>query len=298
MERLKTKISELLIKGEDVSDEKSLSHKSAFCEISLLVRRGHGEGCEDSAFVYCDGEMAIMGIFDGVGGEPGGASASAQAASTILSFLKRNAAKEAMATDNKSPAKKIPQSRNDEELVKAAFLEANLNVTTGYTTAVVLLVRKDGSFVMCGVGDSPVYGIDRKGAVTSLLPLARAVGAGDSVMRYFHYRNLVTSVLGRTGGETDLAVRCGRLNKGEILILASDGLSDNLFITVREGFVKDPSGVQDLEKLIESDRSASKITKKLSLTVKERVLGLRIEKSGRLLIPKEDDLSICAFKML
>jgi serine/threonine protein phosphatase PrpC len=267
---------EKLILGSEVADSESVSGKNKFSEFSVLVKKGHDD-CGDSAFVYCDEDKTIIAVFDGVSGEAGAANASSQAAAAILGALKG-------------------ESRMDAKKMEGALRDAQKKVTFGLTTAAVAFIRKSGSFVIAGVGDSPVYGIDKKGKISLELPLARAVKDGDAILKYFYYRNLLTSAIGPdSAGE--LAMRSGKLEKGEALILASDGLSDNLFVKTKEGFVTDSSGTDDLAEIASGESSESIVTA-LAGEVAKRISVGRIEKKDSMLVPKADDLAIAALRML
>lgn len=265
-----------LIAGTGVRASESCSAAAPFCDFSAFVKKGHEE-CGDSAFVYCDREKFAAGVFDGVSGEPGAASASSEAAAAALESLAK--------------ARKA-----DENALEEAVAVANRAVDRGYTTAALVLVARDGSFAVAGVGDSPVYGITSKGGVDVELPLGRAAGDGDSVMKLLHFRNLVTSVLGRSGTDIAMHSRSGKLKKGEVLILASDGLSDNLFFGVKGGYVHDTAGAADLKSLLGRGRNPRAIIRTLARTVAARLAGGRVEKEGSMLVPKEDDLAIVALR--
>jgi serine/threonine protein phosphatase PrpC len=268
---------ERIIRGEDVRDQERFSGKTAFCAYSMAVKKGHGE-CGDSAFVYADDEKVIAAVFDGVSGEPGAALASSDAAGAMLDYLR-----------------KLHEA--DEEAIKEAFAKAHLAIRLGATTATLLFLRKDGSFIIAAIGDSPLYGINKKGDVSLELPLARAVGDGDSVMKFFYFRNLVTSVLG-SPGDLNIHMRRGRLEKGELLILASDGLSDNLEVKVRDGFVTDSSGRDDLKALVGRKKGPASITDGLLAELEKRIPAGKNENKETILMPKEDDIAIIVVKRL
>ena len=242
--------------------------KTDFGEIAALVRKGHEE-CGDSAFVYADREKIILAVFDGVSGEKGAANASSVAAKSILDSLKDKAV--------------------TQEDVKNAISKASQDIKEGYTT-VALAVIKGESLIIASVGDSAIYSKSGK-AITLELPLGRPVKKGDSVMKFFAFRNLVTSVIGPTNTAIELRIAEGRINKGDMLILASDGLVDNLFVRTKEGFVKDATGTNDLGTLIKS-KSPKKIVKDLDSIIQKRVKKGKIEEKERILDPKVDDVSL------
>lgn len=268
---------EKLILGSEVADSEAGSGKNAFSECYVIVRKGHGD-CGDSAFVYSDESKTILAVFDGVSGEAGAANASSEAAEALLDGLKGL---------EKIDAKKM----------EAAVRKAHERITFGLTTMAVAFVRKDGSFMVAGIGDSPIYSFSRKGQVDLELPLARAVKDGDAVFKYFYYRNMLTSALG-PGSSWELAIRSGKLKSGEMLILASDGLSDNLYVKVKDGFVAESSGLEDLRGLIGKRESPEGIVKALAEEVQRRLAAGKIERADSILVPKEDDLAIAVIRML
>lgn len=276
---------ERVLDGSKITDSESFSFKEAPFSVSVLVKRGHEE-CGDSAFSYCDKDKLIIGVFDGVSGEPGASIASSDAARSILASLK---------SKNKA-------SEND---MLEALSKADCEIKKGYTTALVLFIeRTSGEFVIASIGDSVAYTRDKKGDVALELPISRVVRNGDSVMRFLTYRNLVTSVLGKGNANNeaqvpgissespDVSICSGKMGTGDFFILASDALPDNLFIKVDDGIVKDSSGNDDLESLIEGEADSKKIVMKLEATVKMRIDQGRFERKNEFLVPKEDDLTI------
>jgi len=268
---------EKLIKGSEVTTQAKAQGKSRFCDFAIFVRKGHPE-CGDSAFIYSDEDKLVAAVFDGVSGEPGAAFASADAAEAVLAFLKT-----------------VPKP--SESSMKEALTKAHLAIRIGYTTITLLHMYKDGAFLIASIGDSPVYGIGKDGKIALELPLDRAVKDGDSILKYFAFRNMVTCVL---GGQMELNVHMlsGRLEAGHALVIASDGISDNLFVKVKNGYVADSSGTHDLEKIIGKLRSPKAIVNRLLLVIEKRIRGEKIEDPGRMLVPKEDDLAIIAVRRI
>jgi serine/threonine protein phosphatase PrpC len=268
---------EKLIKGAELSDARPEERHSAVAApfaFSIFVRKGHEE-CGDSAFVYCDAERLIAGVFDGVSGEPDAAEASSCAAQAALAYLKK-------------------QKRSGEKAMKEAMVQAHLAINQGYTTATLLVLEKDGAFIVSCVGDSPAYGINSKGEADTELPQARPVGDKDSVLKYLHYRNLVTSVIGPSGTGISMHARTGKLKQGEAIILATDGLSDNLYFKVKDGYVSDTAGTEDLKALIGKTREPERITSILASESAKRMAGARADLPDRMLVPKQDDIAIVA----
>lgn len=271
---------ERILEGSSITGSRSLSLECPPYAISVIVKKGHDE-CGDSALVYHDRSKIILAVFDGVSGEPGASRASGDAARSILSSLK--------GVDDV-----------DEGSILSALQKADTDVRFGFTTALVLSVKREsGEFLISGIGDSPAYSRDSKGVVSLELPLSRVVQDNDSIMRFFSYRNIVSSVIGqgrsskigeRPGG--DVLIRSGTLSEGDAIILASDALTDNLYVEVKDGFVTDSSGTRDLQGILGKENDPERIVARLVSEIQKRIEGGRVDKEGAVLIPKKDDLSI------
>ncbi|MDD5171692.1 MAG: SpoIIE family protein phosphatase [Candidatus ainarchaeum sp.] len=269
---------EKLILGTGVKGSKSAAGKTKFCDFSVTVKKCHEE-CGDSAFAYEDAQKLIIGILDGVSGEPGAASASSEAAIALLAFLKK-------------------YDKMNSTIMKEAFTHAQENVTTGFTTAAILFLQKNGSFVIAAAGDSPIYGIEKPGEISLELPISRPVGDNDSILKFFTLRNMVIGVLGPTGTDVHVNMASGTLCKGQVLVLASDGLTDNLYMDTSEGYVTDSSGKGDLLALIDKERKPAAIVRKLMAEIAKRLKAGRKERPNGLLVPKCDDIAIAVARRL
>jgi len=266
---------ERLIPGESVSGSESSGGRAPFCSFSMLVEQGHGE-CGDSAFVFHNKERLIAGVFDGVSGDPCAAIASADAAKAVMSHLK----------GIRKPSEKD---------VEDAFTAGQLAIRLGATTASVLVLCSDGSFIIASIGDSPVFSLERGGRACLELPLARVVSEGDSILKFFHFRNYVSSVLG-SDNELKLHMRSGKLKKGESFIIASDGLGDNLAMEAEDGYVIDSSGESDLKNIIGKKREPGEIIRAIMSVLHKRIKGGRKEDGKSIIVPKEDDIAIIAVR--
>ncbi len=268
---------EKLLLGKGISDKASASCESKICNLHMVVIKGHGE-CGDSAFAYCDDERVIIAVFDGVSGEPDASHASSLAATDIIEFLK-------------------PKPHNDRN-IRDAIIHASKEILKGYTTASIISITKDGSFIMATVGDSPIYGMDKEGELGLEIRPGRPVGKGDAIFKFMNFRTLVTSVLGPSEIDMEIQMKEGKISKDEIIILSSDGLSDNLFVKVKDGYVEDASGADDLKELIGEMKTPEKIVKTLEEELKSRISKGNVEKPGLVLHPKPDDLAIIVLRWL
>lgn len=271
------KIVGQIIRGQEVVSDKQFSISDYFGDAQCIVKKCHTV-CGDSAFVYLNNDKAMLAVFDGVSGEAGADKASSFAAESIFEELK----------DISSPS---------EKQIKKALVNVHTNIDHGFTTALIVVILPSGSYLAASVGDSSLYSIDKKGQVDLEIPLSRIIGDGDNKFRYFLFRDIVRHALGWTKCDLEIMFQKGKLSNGEILILTSDGLSDNLKIKISEDKIQDASGRHDLKKIIGAERSPEKITKALYAEFKKRSkLRKKTETKGFILAPKLDDLALVVFR--
>jgi len=262
--------------GMEIKKEKAGSISVPFADISYLVRRMH-DACGDSAFIHADKKKVIIAVFDGVSGEQGAEQASSVAAIAILNHLK----------DIDSPSK---------DDLQEAMVQGHSHITNGYTTALVVIVEKNGRFSSASVGDSALYSIDKAGMIKLELLPKRIVGEGSSIFRFMAFRNIVGSVLGAPG-DMEIFFKEGMLDAGDLLLMATDGITDNLKFDVEEGKVKDCSGERDLKEIIGEKNEAKAIIKTIEEEIMRRIENkVQINEAKESLIIKRDDLAIICLK--
>ncbi len=227
---------------------------------AALVKKGHAI-CGDSVLISEKDWGWVFGVFDGASGEKNAAEASRLAAKLVDKYTSV-----------------FRDSFQD------VFEEISHRIE-GYTTASVVLLKRNGEFHCHSVGDSPIYLFDTK---WKFLCGAHSVGKGDSIFKFFSHRHYLRDAL---GGDFDIFSYAGQLSKGNYLLLCSDGVSDNFFVTVQEGYVEDPHGLKDLTELADLSNEKA-LLKSVVFAVEERMFKERMEKKEMLLIPKPDDISI------
>jgi serine/threonine protein phosphatase PrpC len=273
---VKPRPAEKIIAGKDVRSPARWSGASAFCESALFVKKKDGaEVCGDSVFSYSDRKKAVLGVFDGVGGKAGAELASSEAAAGALSYLKETRL-------SGSPC------------MLQAFESAAASIGPGSTTGVIALICQDGSGILGSVGDSPAYVLRADGTVEIQLPLDNMVGDGSPLLDFFNNRHIIFSSLPEAWMHAHIAPI--KLSKGDCIILASDGLSENLYVAMRGEFVTDCSGVTDLSRLLGSERSPARMITVLAKEVARRIEAVKIRKKGKVMMSKQDDLAIAALR--
>ncbi len=263
------------ILGKDVKDKEEGNIKSDIAAISYLVKKGH-DVCGDSAFIYSDETKAILAVFDGVSGMEGADQASSIAALSVLNFLKGF------------------ESPNKDDL-QEALIGAHANIVYGSTTALVAIILKDGSFVAGSVGDSALYSSGKSELKLEISPL-RSVGEGSDFFQYMINRNIVPNALGMPT-DMEILYRNGKLEKGDSLILMTDGILDNLKIIAKDNIVADCSGIKDLRFIIGDSSDPKDIVKKITSAVFERLENRTVHlEEGEKFTSKSDDIALVVAK--
>ena len=195
--------------------------------LSIAGRRTNNE---DAVCVRPD--LGLFVVADGMGGYEGGEVASALAVEAIHELVRRTAGD----ADVTWPYKIDPQRTiTENELVVATRLAGDriaarrVGELRDMGSTVVVLHITDDHAVIAHVGDSRVYRM-RDGVVSQLTIdhslVAQLEASGMKPDAAFAWRHVVTRALGTTTGEPD--VQRAVLEKGDVFLLCSDGLSEVL----------------------------------------------------------------------
>ncbi len=173
-------------------------------------------GPEDAIFTFFNNRIFAAGVFDGLGGKRNGESASREAAATLLNEI------EAFESSKKTDKFKW--------VLESAFLVAADRLDRygdgRASTAVAFIAdNKTGEFAIASCGDSSAYLVSKKKAE---LLAGGFFGEGMEFEEFSLERRMVESALGSRFRRIDF--REGVLSKGDSLVLASDGLTNNLEI--------------------------------------------------------------------
>ncbi len=177
---------------------------------------------EDSAAVFrIDEERSVLAVADGLGGRPGGARASKIALETLGTAIRT-----ALAEDQKLRVGIL----NGIERANQAVLELGIGAATTLA-AVQIQGRRVRSY---HVGDSMILVTGQRGRIklqpAAHSPVGYAVEGGfleEETAIYHEDRHLVSNMI----GATDMHIEIGStltLSRRDTLLLASDGLADNL----------------------------------------------------------------------
>jgi serine/threonine protein phosphatase PrpC len=179
---------------------------------------------EDAAAIIPFGEHAlILAVADGVGGTPAGRQASNHAVRTLSNVLARTE----------------PRLENLRPAILDAVEEANRSIISksrGAATTLVVAELADGNVRSYHVGDSELISVGQRGRIklriTPHSPTGFAVEAGlldeDEAVQH-DQRHLLFNVI----GASDMRIEVGapvQLDNFDTVVLASDGLMDNLYI--------------------------------------------------------------------
>jgi len=176
--------------------------------------------------------LGLFVVADGMGGYEGGEVASALAVDTIHELVRRTAGD----ADVTWPYKIDPERTvSENELMVATRLAADRIAARRQGElremgSTVVALRLTGNHaVIAHVGDSRVYRM-RGGVVTQLTIdhslSAQLEASGTKPDANFPWRHVITRALGTPTSEPD--VQCQAIERGDVFLLCSDGLSEVL----------------------------------------------------------------------
>jgi serine/threonine protein phosphatase PrpC len=186
---------------------------------------------EDGALLVASELGAVLAVADGAGGEAAGAQASAEALAAL----------HAEVSD--------PRGRTLRETILSGFEEANRRVLAlgvGAATTLAAVELGDGAVRTYHVGDSLVLLVGQRGKrkleTIAHSPTGYAVEAGmldEADALHHEERHLVSNMVGVPEMRVEMSGRVA-LAARDTLLLASDGLSDNVHVeelvdTIRKG---------------------------------------------------------------
>lgn len=182
---------------------------------------GKSTANEDAAAVWQVPGGAVLAVADGVGGHPGGEIASARALAALTREVRR-------ATSAGQPLR---------EGVLRGFDAANaavLSLGTGAATTLVAVEIEDGVARTYHAGDSTALFLGQRGRIrhrsVDHSPVSYAVQAGvldEDEALHHDDRNLISNAVGSESMHIELGPAV-RLSARDTVLLASDGLFDNL----------------------------------------------------------------------
>jgi len=217
---------------------------------------------------------AVLVVADGVGGLKNGSKASATAIRAfrkVLSEVKPD-------TDLRNP-------------ILDAIQQANQNImrhAAGAATTIAAVEIRDGKMRSYHVGDSIIMQVSERGAIKSLTlshaPVSYAVEAGvitEEEGLLHADRNLVSNVV----GDRDMRIEIGpprKLATQDTVLLASDGLSDNL-------------STDEIADLVRRNPLSSRVSEMIT-TARERMSLISFDEDTIDLPGKPDDLTLLVYR--
>lgn len=237
------------------------------------VKKSREHSCDDSALLVIGDSYILIGVFDGVSGQPNASTASETALITIANYIEKNFKK-----------------KKPEELLENAISEANYAVQAGGTTASIALILNNGDYFYANIGDSHIY----KMSNSKVTRLTKDDRDSSSFASYIKSRYYVGECIGSLITSIDKGK--GKLEKDDAIFAISDGIVDNLFVKIEGGIVTDTSGKQDLEFIFKDKKDIKSMVESLAEEIKKR-MQLKEEVIDRgILVPKEDDAAIVIFR--
>lgn len=306
---------------DDPVKDSSFSCSSRHTSISAQVSKAKGrDRGQDVAMVIAEGEQNVVGVFDGYG-ELGDDIPVELAFSMCKLWSLRSdtvntseAAKAFFHDSAMLTSRKLMEIYQVEEEapenpettpIDSPYIK---NRPYGGTTAILVFMFPGGRFVVSGVGDSACYVVRPDGEIARMFThntiASRDWTGEDSLHRiamgakeYATRRNILTHSV-TLGGVSTVEIDEGKLEKGGMLILASDGITKNLTVMTDEnGNVRETSGCEDIGKIV-SGKKGAEAADAIMKTVRERISypsgkeKLVQMPDNRVLLPAADDTSL------
>lgn len=305
-DEIKTSKTSTSVRNDTLVSIPSINHERARKPIEIGFSSkpsdNHPSWNEDS--LVANASDGVFAVFDGVGGHQGGTDASKYASQEICKEINRRLAKLAGQITRYEYSSILKQSLGsiDAKLFEKGYGSSYL------TTATVMLQTPWGELVIASVGDSRAY-MHRSGQLKSLTKdnaygaifegpltgdetypqrvLAEMDFTSDStdknIQRAFHHRNQIINCLGigMSEGTPAISVTYFKPQAGDIVLLSTDGIHDNL---------KD----SEIAEHVKSNRNA------LGKVIADKLVASAYKRSkeGRLGShrPKPDDMTVVAVK--
>lgn len=218
------------------------------------------KGNEDSLFL--DDSLGLYIVADGMGGHQAGEVASHLVVKTMEDYMKRfksgKSVEELADTDttlSKEANRLISSINLSNQVVYRSSQSKRMYRGMGSTVSAVYLT--DDTLIAANVGDSPIYLI-RHGSIETLsVPhtvvaeqMALNPGAADMLMGK-GFSHMLTRAMGiESFVKADICeIQCF---KGDVFVIASDGLSDKLYPEEISGIVKDKKVDKACQALVEA----------------------------------------------
>jgi len=275
---------------------------SVSARVRAALQRDFGQ---DSAVIFIDRDFIAAAVFDGY--NRGGTLLSETLADKLIETLAER--REDIIAGKMHPGILL-RDATEAAFSRRTKLAKYLAENPGGATA-VLAVIKNGYWQAAKVSDSALFVIEGDGGVkrpmedTTYLP--RQVDArkapkiiGAQLDQYIENRHRVTGTICLGSGEPDdmiLSHTNGSLDKGETIILATDGVTKNLKIKIDAGSDKkkitDASGCEDLADMVRGKKGAEGISDAVHSTITARVQQRIVDVLDRTVIDKKKGAALC-----
>lgn len=213
---------ELLLSAEDLVQPRGVEVAWGTAVVTTVRSPDKETVNEDACLILDLGDGAgLLAVADGCGGPPQGEVAAAAALTTLRESLLQ------------PPGEPTGWSTR----VYSAFEAASAAVSAlgGPCTTLSVVLLEDGAARPFHAGDSPILVFGQRGRrkleVVAHSPTAYAVEAGflvEEEAMLHEDRHVVLNALGAEGARIDIGAPV-RLNPRDTVVVASDGLSDNLY---------------------------------------------------------------------
>jgi len=192
-------------------------------------------------------EESFFALADGMGGHQAGEIASKEAVTFLCSYME----KEFPQTEKNMDALKVLLKAGIEETNRHVFqMSKSHELLSGMGTTLCTLFFREEYALWTHVGDSRIYRLrnEKLEQLTQDHSLLRELINGGALTEKekeeFLYKNIITKAIG-TEADVEAPVHVSFLEKGDIFLLCTDGLSDMLPKGEIEEILKQPYTVEE-----------------------------------------------------
>ncbi|MBN1170506.1 protein phosphatase 2C domain-containing protein [Candidatus Micrarchaeota archaeon] len=280
------------------NEPSSLDYGNKSFSVSARVLKGDKHRTtDDSALIFISKKLCAFGVFDGHGSN--GGIISPMLADLLLKTL----------VEEDSPNGPLTLLRSATKILLPAYFEQfgenGIITSDGGTTALFVFVYPDWKFHAVSVADSALYKYGKQ-QTTRFFSFSDIYGVcKDATIpftalypdNYIVLRNVISDSVNLSDSYT-VQVTEGRLDPGETMIIATDGLTKNLrhMVDSRTGLMLDISGCEDLHALMSSANGNAAeflldtIRKRMKLS--QQIRDKKVIENNTVLAPADDDLGI------
>jgi len=191
-----------------------------------------GEDCEIKGYIPCKtGEYHIVALADGVSSVFHSELASKAAIQAVSHFIDNN-------SNSDRPPENLLEDLLDQLNEKILILSEKIGRTA---TTISMFLWKDNQYCMANIGDSPIYRLNGRKMIClskeQTVAREKIENGGEIKPSDFHS---LYNYLGKknNAGSQMACIKTGRIEKGDIFLLCSDGVARSIEDSVKAKYIR------------------------------------------------------------